>query len=84
LGENVILGGQVGVVGHITIAKGTQVQAQSGIGRSLTEENKKWAGSPAFAYSSNMRSNVVLQRLPELEKRVVELEKIIAELRKTD
>jgi len=84
LGENVILGGQVGVVGHITIAKGTQVQAQSGIGRSLTEENKKWAGSPAFAYSSNMRSNVVLQRLPELEKRVIELEKIIAELRKAD
>jgi UDP-3-O-[3-hydroxymyristoyl] glucosamine N-acyltransferase len=82
IGEQVILGGQVGVVGHISIAKGTQVQAQSGISRTITEEDKKWAGSPAFAYSSNMRSQVVVQRLPELEKRILELEKIIAELRK--
>jgi UDP-3-O-[3-hydroxymyristoyl] glucosamine N-acyltransferase len=82
IGEQVILGGQVGVVGHISIAKGSQVQAQSGIGRTIDEENKKWAGTPAFAYSSNMRSQVVIQRLPELEKRIQELEKIIAELRK--
>jgi UDP-3-O-[3-hydroxymyristoyl] glucosamine N-acyltransferase len=29
-----------------------------------------------------MRSQVVLNRLPELEKKIIELEKIIAELRK--
>jgi UDP-3-O-[3-hydroxymyristoyl] glucosamine N-acyltransferase len=84
LAENVILGGQVGVVGHITIAKGNQVQAQSGIGRSIVEEGKKWAGSPAVSYAGNMRSQVVIQRLPELEKRVLELEKIITELRNKD
>lgn len=84
LAENVILGGQVGVVGHITIAKGTQVQAQSGISRSITEEGKKWAGAPAIGYASNMRSNVVISRLPELEKRVNELEKIITELKNKD
>lgn len=82
IGENVILGGQVGVVGHISIAGRTQVQAQSGIGRNITEEGKKWAGSPATLYSANMRSNVVINRLPELEKRINELEKIIAELKK--
>jgi UDP-3-O-[3-hydroxymyristoyl] glucosamine N-acyltransferase len=82
LGENVMLGGQVGVVGHITIAKGTQVQAQSGVSRSITEEGKKWAGSPAIGYTADMRSNVVVSRLPELEKRVNELEKIITELKK--
>lgn len=81
LGENVILGGQVGVVGHISLAKGTQVQAQSGISRTIKEENTKVAGSPAFAYGSQMRSNIVIQRLPELEKRIIELEKIIAQLR---
>jgi len=81
IGENVILGGQVGVVGHISIAKGSQVQAQSGIGRTITEEGKKWAGTPAFAYANNMRSQVVVQRLPELEKKVEELIKIIAELK---
>ncbi len=81
LGENVILGGQVGVVGHISLAKGTQAQAQSGISRTIKEENTKVAGSPAFAYGSQMRSNIVIQRLPELEKRVIELEKIIAQLK---
>jgi UDP-3-O-[3-hydroxymyristoyl] glucosamine N-acyltransferase len=82
IGEQVILGGQVGIVGHISIAKGSQVQAQSGISRTIAEEDKKWAGTPAFAYNNNMRSQVVIQRLPELEKRILELEKIIAELRK--
>jgi UDP-3-O-[3-hydroxymyristoyl] glucosamine N-acyltransferase len=80
--ENVILGGQVGIVGHITIAKGTQVQAQSGISRNITEEGKKWGGTPALPYNNNMRSNIVVSRLPDLEKRVNELEKIITELRK--
>ena len=81
VGENVILGGQVGIIGHIIIANGSQIQAQSGITRSLTEENKKWAGTPANYYQANLRSNVVVSRLPELERKVNELEKIITELR---
>jgi UDP-3-O-[3-hydroxymyristoyl] glucosamine N-acyltransferase len=82
VGERVILGGQVGLVGHINIANGTQVQAQSGINRSITDENKKWMGTPATRYNDHMRSQVVIQRLPALEKRIEELEKIIAELSK--
>lgn len=82
LEANVMLGGQVGIVGHISIAKGTQVQAQSGVSRPIKQEGQKWAGSPALLYGNNMRSNVVVSRLPELEKRVLELEKIITELRK--
>lgn len=84
IGESVMLGGQVGVVGHISLAKGTQVQAQSGVSRSIKEEGKRWAGSPAIAYTAHMRSNVVVSRLPELEKRVNELEKIIKELKNRD
>jgi len=84
VGENCIIGGQVGIVGHINIARGTQIQAQSGIGKSLTVENKKWAGSPAVSYTDNLRSHVVNNRLPELEKRINELEKIIKELRDRD
>lgn len=79
VGHNVIIGGQVGIVGHITIASGTQVQAQSGVNRSVTEENKKWAGSPAFPYSSEMRSQVLYAKLPALEKRIAELEKLLSE-----
>jgi len=82
IGENCIIGGQVGIVGHISIAKGTQIQAKAGIGKTLKEEGKRWAGAPAIEYSANMRSNVVFNRLPDLEKKVNELEKIIAELKK--
>jgi UDP-3-O-[3-hydroxymyristoyl] glucosamine N-acyltransferase len=81
VGENSIIGGQVGIVGHITLAKGTQVQAKSGISRSIDIEGKKWAGAPATSYTDHMRSQVVLNRLPDLEKKIEELEKIVATLK---
>jgi len=81
VGENCIIGGQVGIVGHISIAKGSQVQAQSGISRTLNDENKKWMGSPAQPYSNHMRSQIVINRLPDLERKINELEKIITELK---
>lgn len=77
IGKNVVLGGQVGVVGHISIANKSQVQAQSGINRSIEEEDRKWAGTPAMPYATQMRVQVTLARLPELEKRILELEKLL-------
>lgn len=77
IGKNVIVGGQVGVVGHIQVADGSQIQAQSGINRSILETGKKWGGTPASFYNSQLRSQVVYLRLPELEKRIEELEKLL-------
>src|SRR5690606_1136737 len=74
IGENVVLGGQVGVVGHIQVAAGSQIQAQSGVNRSIGLENKKWGGTPAMPYNSNLRSHVIYGKLPALEQRVAELE----------
>jgi len=82
VGEQSVIGGQVGIVGHITLAKGTQIQAKSGINHSITEEGKKWAGAPATTYTSHMRAQVVLNRLPELERRIEELEKKLQEKNK--
>jgi UDP-3-O-[3-hydroxymyristoyl] glucosamine N-acyltransferase len=82
IGENVIIGGQAGIVGHLQLPNGTQLQAQTGLSRSIKEEGQKWAGSPAAPYSAHMRSQVALNRLPELEKKVLELEKLILELKK--
>ncbi|WP_028297476.1 UDP-3-O-(3-hydroxymyristoyl)glucosamine N-acyltransferase [Olivibacter sitiensis] len=75
VGQGVVLGGQVGIAGHISIADGSQVQAQSGINRSIVDENKKWAGTPAVSFQKNMRMQVVASHLPELEKRVENLER---------
>jgi UDP-3-O-[3-hydroxymyristoyl] glucosamine N-acyltransferase len=80
IGENNIIGGQVGIVGHVTLAKGTQIQAKSGINKSIEDENRKWGGAPAQTFQSYMRSQVVLQRLPEMERKIEELQKLIAEL----
>lgn len=82
IGENCIIGGQVGIVGHITIARGSQIQAKSGIHRSIDEEGKKWAGAPATTYNNHMRAQVVLQRLPELERKIEQLERKLKEKEK--
>ena len=82
IGENSIIGGQVGIVGHISLAKGTQVQAKSGISRTIEEEGKKWAGAPATNYNQHMRAQVVLNRLPELEKKIEELERKLQKINK--
>lgn len=80
IGENCIVGGQVGIVGHITLAKGTQIQAKSGINKSIEQEGKKWGGAPATTFNNYMRSQVVIQRLPDMEKKIEELQKALEKL----
>jgi len=81
IGKHVILGGQVGAVGHITIADGSQVQAQSGINRSIEEPDLKWAGTPASQFQNQMRTQVIMQRLPDLDRRLDQLEQLVKKLK---
>ncbi len=81
IGEHCVIGGQVGIVGHISIANGNQVQAKSGINHSITEEGLKWAGAPVRSYTAQMRTQVIMNRLPELEKRLQQLEKKINDIK---
>lgn len=80
IGKNVMIGGQVGIVGHISIADGSKINAQSGVSKSIKSPNTAVTGSPAFEYTSALRSQAVSRHLPELEKRVKELEKLVKEL----
>jgi len=83
VGDNCVIGGQVGMVCHISIAKGSQIMAKSGINKNIVEENKKWGGIPFFtSYMENMRNEAAASHLPALEKKILELEKAIAELKK--
>lgn len=84
VGENVVMGGQVGVAGHITVAKGSQIQAKAGVNKVIEEEGKKWGGMPITYFSNFQRSQVVFQRLPELERKVEELEKQLQNMLKKD
>lgn len=80
LGNNVMIGGQAGIVGHLTIADGARINAQSGVSKSIKSPNTAVTGSPAFDYTSALRSQAVSRNLPELEKRIKELEKLVQQL----
>ena len=81
VGNNVMIGGQVGIVGHIMIADGSKINAQSGVSKSIKKPNTSVTGSPAFEYTSALKSQALARKLPELEKRVSDLEEIIKELK---
>lgn len=82
IGNHVTIGGQAGLVGHIHIADGTKINGQSGVSKSIREINKTVTGSPAFEFSSSMRSQAVFRKLPELEKKIKELEGLLEVLLK--
>jgi UDP-3-O-[3-hydroxymyristoyl] glucosamine N-acyltransferase len=79
IGKGVMIGGQVGIVGHIHVGDGAKINAQSGVSKSI-EPGKAVTGSPAYDYTSALRSQAVNRKLPELEKRVKELEILIKQL----
>lgn len=80
IGNNVMIGGQAGIVGHIHIADGSKINAQSGVSKSIKTPNTAVTGSPAYDYTSALRSQAVARNLPELEQRVKALEKMLQEL----
>lgn len=80
IGNNVMIGGQAGIVGHIQIADGSKINAQSGVSKSIKVPNSAVTGSPAFDYTSALRSQAISRNLPELEKRINELEQLIKQL----
>src|SRR5207253_11329344 len=65
LERNVVLAGQVGSSGHLTVHEGAVVYAQSGIGGDVPA-GARISGSPAFASADWLRAVTTLPKLPEL------------------
>ncbi|MCY7291592.1 MAG: UDP-3-O-(3-hydroxymyristoyl)glucosamine N-acyltransferase [Ferruginibacter sp.] len=80
IGNNVMIGGQAGIVGHIQIADGTKINAKSGVSKSILTPNTAVTGTPASDYTSNLRTQALVRKLPELEKRVKELEELVKKM----
>ena len=80
IGNNAMIGGQVGIVGHLQIAEGTKINAQSGVSKSIKQKNTAVTGSPAYDYTSALRSQALSRNLPQMEKRLAELEKLVQQL----
>lgn len=81
LERNVLLAGQVGSSGHLTVHEGAIVYAQSGIGGDV-EAGGRISGSPAFAAGEWLRAITAFPKLPELLKTIRDLKKRVEELEK--
>lgn len=80
IGEGCLFGGQVGMKGHLTIGNYVKIQAQSGVGRNL-KDNEVVYGSPAFTYSDYIKSYVHFKNLPKLISTIDKLEKDLREIK---
>lgn len=80
IGKNVMIGGQAGIVGHLQIADGSKINAQSGVSKSMKQPNTAVTGSPAYDYTSALRSQALMRNLPEMEKRLKNLEALVTQL----
>lgn len=70
--DNVTLWGQVGVKSGITIAKGTEIYAQSGLGHT-TDEGKKYFGSPAIEARAFFKEQLYIKKIPEILQKLKNL-----------
>ena len=82
LERNVLLTGQVGISGHLTIHAGAVVYAQSGIGHDVPA-GATVSGSPAFDAREWLRAITAFTKLPDLVRRVRQLEGKLEQLEKT-
>ena len=81
IGTRCRIGGQVGFAGHITVADGTQIQAQSGIAKSIKVPDQYFFGSPAIGYKDFIRSYGVFKKLPEIYRQLHRLEQEVERLK---
>lgn len=75
IGKNCMFSGQVGIVGHLQIADGTIITAQSGISKSITKAGEVYMGSPAFDANKYRKAYIHFRNLDNLAQRITNLEK---------
>jgi UDP-3-O-[3-hydroxymyristoyl] glucosamine N-acyltransferase len=80
IGKNCMFGGQVGLIGHITIADGVKIAAQSGVTKDVKQEGLVVQGSPILDFTHYQRCYVVFKNLPDLKSQVTQLERRVNEL----
>jgi UDP-3-O-[3-hydroxymyristoyl] glucosamine N-acyltransferase len=79
LEKNVLLAGQVGASGHLTVHEGAIVYAQSGIGGDVPA-GARISGSPAFNASEWLRAITAFPKLAEMQKTIRDLKKRVERL----
>lgn len=75
-----MMGGQVGIAGHLSIGDGVKLASKSGISNSVPD-GETYMGSPAMPGIKYHRSYAVFRNLPDLSAQVRRLEKELARLK---
>jgi len=78
-GDFVVMAGRVGVKDHVHIGDGAVIGAMAGI-LSDVEPNVRIVGIPATPEKEQMRIQIALQRLPEMQKQFKLLQKTVEDL----
>ena len=63
IGERCMIGGQVGINGHIHIADGSKIAAKSGITASVIKPNQTLQGNPARPIKEHQRTQLALRNI---------------------
>ncbi len=79
LGVGVVCGGQVGIVGHLTIGDGTRFAARAGAAGD-TDAGETVSGWPAVPHKRWLREQAALRRLPDAITELRDLKKRLAAL----
>jgi len=82
IGKGVMIGGQAGLIDHLTVGDGAMIAAGSGIEKSV-EPGAIMSGWPAKRHEVTLRTQVLVQRLPELRQQLNNIEKRLAHLEST-
>jgi len=79
-----MIGGQVGIGGHLIIGNNVKVLGQTGITKNIKDSEVIY-GTPAFKSSSFNRSYVHFKNLPTIVSKINQLEKELkTQLRKNE
>lgn len=81
VGSRVVMGGQVGVGDHVQVCDDARFGGQTGIPRDINEPADYW-GTPARKSNDEMRISLLVEKLPEIFKRLKRMEQEIDTLRK--
>ena len=74
MGDNCIIAGQVGIVGHITIGNRVTIGAQSGVTRSVDDDSIV-LGTPAMPADKAKKIYVLQRKLEQMYNDLNELKK---------
>jgi UDP-3-O-[3-hydroxymyristoyl] glucosamine N-acyltransferase len=80
-GSHVLMGGQVGLIGHVHVGDGSMLATRTGVSKNLAPRGK-YRGSPALPLDEYNRQKVYVRKLKTYVKKIEELEKRILTLEK--